>query len=145
MSNSRRFRRSLAASKQARAETRPRYPYAAPSLSTVRRQVRQAVADGDIEAKGVQRTGKPGRPPVQYGLTKQGREKKWTAPQITDMITRAVHDRKYKQVPRLLWLLSAKDPGMAKRAAESIARLVPEDVRQGWDLTSQLQTEEITT
>ena len=124
MSNSRRLRRSLKASREAR-ELRPRYPYTAPSLGTVRTWMKQLEADGDIEPKGVQRTGMPGRPPMAYGLMKQGRERNLTAGQIRDMITRAVHDRKPGRVAHLLWLLSAKDPDEARRVAARLG-IVPE-------------------
>jgi DNA-binding PadR family transcriptional regulator len=129
MGNSRSFRRSL---KGGRRETRPRYPYAVPSLGTVRRWLKQAEADGDAVSE-VQHTGKPGRPPRGYRITAQGlknaRERDWTVPQIKDMITKAVHDRKYARVPHLLWAMSAKDPDEARRVAKSLAHILPPDVK----------------
>lgn len=72
MSNSRSLRRRLAANKaqrkgtiQPKAWKDPR----APTLGTVRRWMRQAEADGLIERKGVERTGKPGRPATLWGVT----------------------------------------------------------------------------
>lgn len=124
MSNSRGFRRRLAVSKQQRA-AQPRFPWGGPSLSTVRRQLKQLEADGDIERKGVDRSGKPGRPAVLYGLTEQGKRRDWTAPQLTDLITRAIHDRKLKDVPLLLRLLKMKDPEQAERVIASIEALAP--------------------
>jgi hypothetical protein len=80
MGNSRRFRRQLLASREARA-ARPQfsikdYPDTPPpSLGTVRRWLHQAEASGAIERKGVQRTGKPGRPAQLWGLPdRQGAE-----------------------------------------------------------------------
>lgn len=129
MGNARSFRRGLAASKQAR-KSRPRFPYGGPSLSSVRRWMRQLEAAGDVE-QTVQQTGKPGRPAHLWHLTAQGkrsaRERDWTAPQLADMITRAIRDRKYKDVPYLLRLLAMKDPRQAERVTESLAALVPAD------------------
>jgi DNA-binding PadR family transcriptional regulator len=78
MSNSRPLRR-LAVSRKAIAGRRKdraagRWPFGGPSLSTVRRWIRQGVAAGWIEAGDVKRTGKPGRPARLYRLTAAGRE-----------------------------------------------------------------------
>jgi predicted ArsR family transcriptional regulator len=130
VSNSRGFRRRLAASKQERA-ARPRYPYGGPSLGTVRRWMKQLEAAGHVE-RGVEHTGKPGRPAHLWTMTAEGkrhaRERNWTAPQLTDMITKAIHDRKYGQVPHLLRLLAMKDQEQAKRLVASIEALVPAEV-----------------
>ena len=123
MSNGRSFRRNLAASKHAR-QPRPRFPYGGPSLSSVRRWLKQLEANGDIERKGINRTGEPGRPAVLYGLTEQGRRHpQWTSAQLTDMITRAIRDRRFKDVPLLLRLLEIDDPEQAKRIYESLVTL----------------------
>jgi predicted ArsR family transcriptional regulator len=86
---------------------------------------------GHVE-RSLEHTGKPGRPAHLWTLTAEGkrhaRERDWTAPQLADMITRAIHDRKYGQVPHLLRLLAMKDPDQAKRIVESLAALVPEEV-----------------
>jgi DNA-binding PadR family transcriptional regulator len=119
VSNSRSFRRRLAASREARP-ARPRFPWGGPSLSTVRKWMKQLEAAGDIEPKGTERTGKPGRPPMMYGLTEQGKRRNWTAPQLTDAITRAIHDRKFKDVPLLLRLLKMKDPEQVERVIKSL-------------------------
>lgn len=42
-----------------------------PSVSTVRRRLEGCVEEGWAERKGVGHTGKPGRPPVLYGLTEE--------------------------------------------------------------------------
>ena len=130
MSNSRSFRRRLAASREVR-ESRPGYPYGGPSLGTVRRWMRQLEAAGHVE-RSEERTGRPGRPAHLWTMTPEGkryaREHNWTAPQLTDMITRAVHDRKYGRVPYLLRLLAAKDPDQARRIVERLAALVPAEV-----------------
>lgn len=42
-----------------------------PSLGAVRRWLHQAEAEGLIERRGVQRTGKPGRPAHLWGLAGQ--------------------------------------------------------------------------
>jgi len=39
-----------------------------PAVGTVRTWLRKGEAAGEFERKGVQRTGKPGRPPVLWGL-----------------------------------------------------------------------------
>jgi len=44
-----------------------------PAVGTVRTWLRNAEAEGAVERAGVQRTGKPGRPPVLWGLTDAGR------------------------------------------------------------------------
>jgi DNA-binding PadR family transcriptional regulator len=44
-----------------------------PTLGTVRRWLRATAAEGLIERKEVRRTGRPGRPAMQWGLTEQGR------------------------------------------------------------------------
>ena len=128
MGNSRTFRRRLAASREARP-VRPRFPWGGPSLSTVRKWVKQLEAAGDIEAKGTERTGKPGRPPVMYGLTEQGKQRNWTAPQLTDAITQAIHDRRFKDVPLLLRLLRMKDPEQAEHVVKTIEAMVPVEAK----------------
>ena len=91
MSNSRAFRRSLKTGGHAEAsgrEQQPRQsgPYAkghvpwnkglalttTPTIGTVRRWCEACAAEGWIERKGVERTSKPGRPAVIWGLTKAG-------------------------------------------------------------------------
>jgi predicted ArsR family transcriptional regulator len=87
---------------------------------------------GHVE-RSVEHTGKPGRPAHLWTMTAEGkryaREHKLTAPQLTDMITKAIHDRKYGQVPHLLRLLSIKDPDQAKRVVERLEDLVPAEAR----------------
>lgn len=39
-----------------------------PAVGTVRGWLKQAEAEGKVERKGVERTGKPGRPAVLWGL-----------------------------------------------------------------------------
>jgi hypothetical protein len=58
----------------------PRYPNKAPALNTVRGWLRQMDAAGTAERKGVERTGKPGRPPVLWGLTEEGKKHAADAP-----------------------------------------------------------------
>lgn len=77
MGNSRGLRRKLAASREERL-ARPRfnireYPDTPPpALGTVRGWLNKAEAEGLIERKGVQRTGKRGRPAVLWGLPDSG-------------------------------------------------------------------------
>lgn len=87
MSNSRRFRRHLAVSRKAidkrrkvaaierRRKASGRWPFGGPSMSTVRRQLKQLEAEGLAERKGVERTGKPGRPAQLWGLTERAKER----------------------------------------------------------------------
>jgi hypothetical protein len=80
MSNSRRFRRGLAASRQSRAAGMIR-PGAwkdrgrAPTLGAVRKWIHAAETEGLVERVGVKRTGKPGRPADLWGITEAGRER----------------------------------------------------------------------
>jgi hypothetical protein len=73
MGNSRRFRRNLQASREART-ARPRFSIRAypdtppPALGTVRTWLNNAEAAGLIERKGVRHTGRAGRPAVLWGL-----------------------------------------------------------------------------
>jgi predicted ArsR family transcriptional regulator len=131
MGNSRSFRRGLAANKQTR-QARPRYPYGGPSLGTVRRWMRELEDAGHVE-RSVEHTGKPGRPAHLWTLTAEGKryakEHNRTAAQLTDMITKAIHDRKYGQVPHLLRHLAMKDPDQAKRIVKSLEALVPQEAR----------------
>ena len=121
MGNSRSFRRRLAGSRTAR-KARSRYPWAAPSLSTVRKQLRQLEAEGFVE-QSVEHTGKPGRPPHVYRLTEKGRGKRdWSADELETMITTAVNERRFKDVPYLLPLLRMKDKERAKRLEKSLVR-----------------------
>lgn len=73
MSNRRRIRQKAAVEHVPR-ETLPRYPHKDPALSTVRGWLRQLEAAGIAERKGVERSGKPGRPATLWGLTEKGRE-----------------------------------------------------------------------
>jgi hypothetical protein len=81
VSNARSLRRRLAASRDER-QSRPRfsirnYPDTPPpALGTVRTWMKKAEAEGLIERKGVQRTGKRGRPAVLWGLTEAAEESK---------------------------------------------------------------------
>ncbi len=77
MSNSRRLRRNLAANRKAidkrrKARAAGRWPFGGPSLSTVRRWLRQLEAQGLAERKRAEPTGKPGRPPDMWRLTEKG-------------------------------------------------------------------------
>ena len=83
MSNSRAFRRSLKASRHVRPAGQEQQPKSRPwnkglamttrpSLGTVRRWLQACVDEGTVERKGVERTGKPGRPAVLWGLTEEG-------------------------------------------------------------------------
>lgn len=91
MSNSRSFRRSLKQAGHVRPSGQVQHPgqsgkYAkghvpwnrglalttTPTIGTVRRWCEACAAEGWIERKGVERTGKPGRPAVIWGLTKAG-------------------------------------------------------------------------
>jgi predicted ArsR family transcriptional regulator len=74
------MRRRLAVSQKAidrRRQDRKagRWPFGGPSLSSVRRWMKQAEADGTIECCGVERTGKPGRPAKLYQLTEAGKQR----------------------------------------------------------------------
>ena len=72
MSNLRPFRRRLKVTQQAIAKQRRdraagRWPFGGPSLSTVRRWMRELYkAEPQNVERTVQRTGKPGRPPYAY-------------------------------------------------------------------------------
>ncbi len=82
MSNSRRFRRGLKASRQARFPEKP------PALGTVRRWLKQNVADGLVERAGEEYTGKPGRPAHLWQLTAEGKERAANDPRdFRDMLT----------------------------------------------------------
>ena len=77
MSNSRRLRRGLAASKQerkARFSIRDYPDTPPPALGTVRTWLRNAEAEGLVERAGVERAGKRGRPAQLWGATAKGRE-----------------------------------------------------------------------
>jgi DNA-binding PadR family transcriptional regulator len=93
--------------------------------------MRQLEAEGIVE-QGTERTGRPGRPAHLWSLTEAGkrraRERNWTVPQLTDAITRAIRDRKFKDVPVLLRLLKMKDPEQAERVVKSLEALASEDV-----------------
>jgi DNA-binding PadR family transcriptional regulator len=127
VSNSRSFRRRLAASKTGRAgrggrKTRARFPWGPPSVSTVRKQLRQLEAEGYVE-QSVEHTGKPGRPPHVWQLTEKGRDRRdWSADELETMITTAVNERRFKDVPYLLPLLRMKDRERAKRLEKSLVR-----------------------
>jgi hypothetical protein len=54
-----------------------------PALGTVRSWMRQAEDAGLAERKGVERTGKPGRPAVLWGLTEAGKHRNEGPPEIT--------------------------------------------------------------
>lgn len=123
MSNSRSFRRHLAAVRSGRVKTRARFPWGPPSLSTVRRHMRQLEAEGVVECAGVERTGKPGRPATQWQITEKGRERHdWTADELAELITSAVNERRFKDVPYLLPLLRMEDKDRAKRLEKSLVR-----------------------
>lgn len=123
MSNSRPFRRRLAAVRSGRAKTRARFPWGPPSLSTVRKQMRQLEADGDVERAGVDRTGKPGRPAIMWQLTEKGRNRRtWTADELVELISSAVNERRFKDVPYLLPLLRMRDKERARRLEKSLIR-----------------------
>jgi predicted ArsR family transcriptional regulator len=76
VSNSRPFRRRLAVTRKAITKRRKdriagRWPFGGPSLSTVRKWMRDLHKAGLVE-RTVQHTGKPGRPPYAY---------RWIGPQ----------------------------------------------------------------
>ena len=122
MSNSRPFRRRLAAVRSGRTKTRARFPWGPPSLSTVRKQMRQLEAEGFVE-QSVQHTGKPGRPPHVWRLTEKGRNRgDWSVDELETMITTAVNERRFRDVPYLLPLLRMKDKERAKRLERSLVR-----------------------
>ena len=81
MGNLRPFRRRLAVSQRTIAKRRRdriagRWPFGGPSLSTVRRWMRELYkAEPQNVERTVQRTGKPGRPPYAY---------RWIGPPSTD-------------------------------------------------------------
>ncbi len=81
MSNSRAHRRALAVSRKAIVKRRKdraargRWPFGGPSLSTMRRWMKQLEAAGLIRRCGVERTGKPGRPAQLYELTEAGKQR----------------------------------------------------------------------
>jgi DNA-binding PadR family transcriptional regulator len=80
MPRNRKKRRQRAPAHQAR-HVRPRFSIRnwpagpPPALGTVRTWLRQAEDAGMVERKGVGHTGKPGRPPVLWGLTDAGRQR----------------------------------------------------------------------
>ena len=122
MSNSRPFRRRVAAVRSGRAKTRARFPWGPPSLSTVRRQLRKLEAEGFVE-QTVLRTGKPGGQPHGWRLTDKGRDRRdWSADELEMMITTAVNERRFRDVPYLLPLLRARDRERAKRLEKSLIR-----------------------
>lgn len=64
-----------------------------PTLGTVRRWLNASAAEGLIERKGIRRTGKPGRPAMQWGLTEQGR----AVPQTPTVVQRMQLERIRRQ------------------------------------------------
>lgn len=78
MSNSRRFRRRLKASQRPK-----RFPEQPPSLGSVRRWLKQGVAEGLIERAGEEHTGKPGRPAHLWQATAEGKERAASNPRDT--------------------------------------------------------------
>jgi predicted ArsR family transcriptional regulator len=85
--------------------------------------MRQLEADGDIERAGVDRTGKPGRPAILYQLTEKGRNRRtWTADELAELITSAVNERRFQDVPYLLPLLRMRDKERARRLERSLVR-----------------------
>lgn len=81
MSNSRACRRRLGVSRNAIDNRRKarraagRWPFGGPSLSTVRRWMRQLEAQGLAERTRAEPTGKPGRPPDMWTLTETGKRR----------------------------------------------------------------------
>lgn len=73
MSNRRHIRRKPAPGEP--RETLPRFPHKAPAISTVRAWLRGLEDAGIAERKGVEHTGKPGRPAVLWGLTEEGEKR----------------------------------------------------------------------
>jgi hypothetical protein len=73
MSNRRRLRGRPPAGEPMR--TLPRYRHKAPALGTVRGWLHRLEAAGDAERKGLEHTGKPGRPAVLWGLTEKGEKR----------------------------------------------------------------------
>lgn len=127
MSNSRSFRRRLTATRTGRAtrggrKARARFPWGPPSLSTVRRQMRKLEAEGFVE-QTVVHTGKPGGQPHGWRLTEKGRNgRDWSADELETMITTAVNERRFGDVPYLLPLMQMKDKDRAKRLEKSLVR-----------------------
>ena len=68
--------------------TLPRFPHKDPAISTVRSWLRQLESAGIAERKGVEHTGKPGRPAVLWGLTDEAAKNSADAPPRPDLPTR---------------------------------------------------------
>ena len=83
MSASRKFRRGLAASREARAQ----FPTRPPALGTVRRWLKQGVAEGTIERGPDEQDGKPGRPAHTYRITEAGKERAADTPDFKTQLT----------------------------------------------------------
>ena len=104
-------------------KSRARFPWGPPSLSTIRRHLRQLEAEGLVEQCGPMQTGKPGGQPHGWRLTEKGRNRKdWSVDELEAMIATAVNERRFKDVPYLLPLLRMKDKERAKRLEKSLVR-----------------------
>jgi hypothetical protein len=68
--------------------TLPRYPHKDPAISTVRGWLRQLESAGIAERKGVEYTGKPGRPAVLWELTEEAKKALADKPPRADPPTR---------------------------------------------------------
>jgi DNA-binding PadR family transcriptional regulator len=129
MSNSRSFRRRAKASRHARpaghaeesgsAQQPRRQPWnkglaltTSPTLGTTRRWLEECVAEGFVERKGVEHTGKPGRPAILYGLSEAGRERAAKNKPVPPEVQRM-------QWERLRRWENAKKRGRARRNAQA--------------------------
>lgn len=93
MSNSRSSRRKVKSSSHIRSSGQVQQPErqpwnkglaltSRPSLSTTRRWLQACVDEGWAERKGTERTGKPGRPAVLYGLSEKGLQRAKEEPPV---------------------------------------------------------------
>jgi DNA-binding PadR family transcriptional regulator len=58
----------------ARRTAYDQWPFRGPSVSSVRRWLKEAEAEGGVRHAGVEHTGRPGRPAHLWELTEKGRE-----------------------------------------------------------------------
>jgi predicted ArsR family transcriptional regulator len=129
VSNGRRFRRQLAVSRKAtdkrrKARQAGRWPFGGPSLSSVRRWLKQAEAAGLIERCGVERTGKPGRPAQLWGLTEAGKNRPATGLSLDD-------EMHVMRVERLLRRARGKALTEDQIMADYRAAMAPADAARG--------------
>ncbi|HTU03548.1 MAG TPA: hypothetical protein VMG58_17080, partial [Candidatus Sulfotelmatobacter sp.] len=129
---SRSFRRSVKPARHARPSGQAQQPgkprrqpwnkglalTATPTLGTVRRWLQACVDEGTVERKGVEHTGKPGRPATLYGLTEKGRNLPRTPPEVAKMqweqVRRQQNARKRRAMQRNAQALNAVHAKVAK-------------------------------